>query len=83
MTKKTETKTDEQTPDQKTIAELTDQNTALMAQLDDLHTDRRNLLGAIEGQNLRLVTLERALAVASGTVTPPPLTVNLSHDAHG
>ena len=76
-------KTDEQTPDQKTIAELTDQNTALMAQLDDLHADRRNLLGAIEGQNLRIVSLERALAVASGAAQSQPLTVNLSHDAHG
>lgn len=76
MTKKTDSD-QEQTQEQKMIAELTDQNEQLMAELARMSEDRRQLLGALDAQNIRLNSLERALAVASGAVEVPPLTISI------
>lgn len=76
MTKKTDSDQG-QTQEQKMIAELTDQNEQLMAELARMSEDRRQLLGALDAQNIRLNSLERALAVASGAVEAPPLTISI------
>lgn len=76
MTKKTDSD-QEQTQEQKMIAELTDQNEQLMAELARMSEDRRQLLGALDAQNIHLNSLERALAVASGAVEVPPLTISI------
>lgn len=78
MTKKTDSK---QTQEQSTIAELTEQNEQLVAELALKSEERRELLAALDAQNIRLNSLERALAIASGVVNVPPLTVKIRDDA--
>lgn len=73
MTKRTDN-TDE---DQSKLVELTDQNEQLMAELARMSEERRQLLGALDAQNIRLNSLDRALAVASGAVEVPPLTISI------
>lgn len=66
------TKRKEQTQEQKVIAELRIDNEKLMAQLDYRIEEKRQLL---RDQKIRINALERALAVASGAVGAPPLTI--------
>ena len=62
---------------EKTLAELTDQNEQLVAELARMSEEKRQFLGALDAQNIRLNSLERALAVASGAAEVPPLTISI------
>tara|TARA_R110000744_G_scaffold142869_2_gene254696 strand:- start:443 stop:670 length:228 start_codon:yes stop_codon:yes gene_type:complete len=62
----------------KRVDELEGENQKLLAELARMNDEKRQLLGALDAQNIRLNTLERSIAVASGAVEVPPLTVSFS-----